>query len=118
MAPILISPSIRTLSIRSVRCLGFSGPVAAVVAALVAAALPGLAWVAPARSGSVSADSVWDRGNALQRARQLVPRGAIPGRHRCQEMTVGMGNYRYRCTVEFSQPASPLPGPAGAQSSP
>ncbi|EAQ74608.1 MULTISPECIES: hypothetical protein [unclassified Synechococcus] len=115
MAPILISPSIRTLSIRSVRCLR---PSLAPWLLCVAVALPCLAWVAPARSGSVSADSVWDRGNALQRARQLVPRGAIPGRHRCQEMTVGMGNYRYRCTVEFSQPASPLPGPAGAQSSP
>ncbi|MCT0248441.1 hypothetical protein [Synechococcus sp. CS-205] len=71
---------------------------------LAAAVLLSLVGLAPARSGSVSADSVWDKGNALQRARQLVPRGAVPGRHRCQEMTVGMGNYRYRCTVEYSQP--------------
>ncbi|WP_233129957.1 hypothetical protein [Synechococcus sp. 1G10] len=70
----------------------------------LAAVLPNLVGLAPAHSGSVSADSVWDRGNALQRARQLVPRGAIPGRHRCQEMSVGTGNFRYRCTVEFSQP--------------
>ncbi|QPN56140.1 hypothetical protein I1E95_13635 [Synechococcus sp. CBW1107] len=99
-----------------------------------AAALPCLIWVAPAHCGSVSADSVWSRDDALQRARQLVPRGAIPGRHRCQELTVGMGNYRYRCSVEFSQPPagqqadqqtapqpqpmSPLQGPAEAQPSP
>ncbi|MCT0219980.1 hypothetical protein KQ304_13435 [Synechococcus sp. CS-1329] len=74
---------------------------------LVAAA-PALVGVAPAHSGSVTADSVWTRENALQRARQLVPSGAIPGRHRCQEMTVGMGNFRYRCTVEFSRPAAVL----------
>lgn len=81
---------------------------------LAAAVLLFLAWLAPARSGSVSADSVWDKGNALQRALQLVPRGAIPGRHRCQEMTVGMDNYRYRCTVEYSEPdprEQPLPDP-------
>lgn len=46
---------------------------------LAAAVLLSLVGLAPARSGSVSADSVWDKGNALQRARQLVPRGPYRG---------------------------------------
>ncbi len=100
MAPVPISPSIHSVRFPSpalVRWVPWW-------LGCLAAVLPCLVGLAPARSGSVSADSVWDRGNALQRARQLVPRGAIPGRHRCQEMTVGTGNFRYRCTVEFSQP--------------
>jgi hypothetical protein len=105
MAPTRFSPSTPIASIESFRSPGPSLVRRALWGALcAAAALPCLVWVTPARSGSVSADSVWSRDDALQRARQLVPRGAIPGRHRCQEMTVGMGNYRYRCNVEFSQP--------------
>ncbi|MDM7935935.1 MAG: hypothetical protein QUV06_00525 [Cyanobium sp. CZS 48M] len=84
----------------------------------LAVAAAALVDVAPARSGSVSADSVWTRENALERARQLVPRGAIPGRHRCQEMMVGTGNYRYRCIVEFSRPADQRPDQQPDQPSP
>ncbi len=67
---------------------------------------------APALAGSVSADSVWDRANATQRAMQQVPAGATVTTTRCQEISVGMDNFRYRCTVEYTAaPASP-PGSA------
>lgn len=38
--------------------------------ALLLAALP-----LAARAGSVTAESIWDKGNALQRAQEQVPRG-------------------------------------------
>lgn len=71
-----------------------------------------LAQVSPARAGSATADSVWDRRNALQRALQQVPAGAtVTGQH-CLTIEVGLDNFRYRCTVEWTttpEPASPSP---------
>lgn len=62
----------------------------------------------PALAGSVSADSVWDRSNATERAMQQLPKGAMVTTTRCQEISVGMGNSRYRCTVEYTTaPISP-----------
>ncbi|MCP9805875.1 hypothetical protein KBY71_04990 [Cyanobium sp. T1B-Tous] len=69
---------------------------------------------APARAGSVTASSIWDQSNALERAREQLPAGATVTAERCQEVEVGIGNIRYLCTVEF-QPASetsPAPSPA------
>ncbi len=71
---------------------------------------------APALAGSVSADSVWDRANATQRAMQQVPAGATVTTTRCQEISVGMDNFRYRCTVEYT--AAPVPPPGSAVPSP
>jgi hypothetical protein len=66
-------------------------------------------WNGPALAGSSTAESVWSRENALERARQGVPEGAtITGDH-CQEMEVGMDNYRYRCTVEYDPAATDGP---------
>ena len=59
---------------------------------------------APALAGSVTASSIWDRTNALERARQQLPPGAVITREHCQEVEVGLGNTRYLCTVEFSDP--------------
>ena len=80
-----------------------------------------LAQASPGRAGSATADSVWDRRNALQRALQQVPAGAtVTGQH-CLTIEVGLDNFRYRCTVEWTttpEPASPepaAPSPAAPQ---
>jgi hypothetical protein len=78
-------------------------PQALICAAAIVAALPFL--TLPAQAGSVTASSIWDKSNAIERARQQLPAGAVVTAERCQETEVGMGNYRYLCTVEFSQPA-------------
>ena len=66
----------------------------------------------PACAGSVTADSVWDQNDARQRAMQQVPAGSNVTGTRCQTISVGMGNDRYRCTVEFqrgAEAAQPTP---------
>jgi hypothetical protein len=79
----------------------------------LAALLLGLGAGLPAAwAGSITASSIWDRDNALQRARRQLPAGAVITRERCQEVEVGVGNIRYLCTVEFS------PTPPGESSAP
>jgi hypothetical protein len=75
-------------------------------------------------AGSITSSSVWNRENALQRARDQMPAGATVTRERCEEIGVGFDNFRYRCTVWFTtapNPASapdqaPAPDPAPAPS--
>lgn len=75
---------------------------------------------APALAGSVTAESIWDRTNAIQRATSQIPRGATITGTSCQEVDLRGGSTRYICTVTYStvppvtapQPAtSPSPGP-------
>lgn len=73
-----------------------------------------LAVGAPVRAGSITAESVWSRDNALQRATEQVPAGATVTGSSCQEVNVRMGNYRYICTVEFSTAPQAAPSPAPA----
>ncbi|QNI70544.1 hypothetical protein [Cyanobium sp. NS01] len=89
-------------------------PVCALAAALAAAVATALAGAAPALAGSATASSIWNRENALQRAREQMPAGATETRERCEEIEVGMNNVRYRCTVWFD-PAAPSPSGDGAQ---
>jgi hypothetical protein len=82
------------------------------VAATLLTSLPLL--MPPARAGSITASSIWDRSNALERARQQLPAGAVVTREQCQEVEVGIGNIRYLCTVDFTPataPTTPVPGP-------
>lgn len=60
-----------------------------------------LALASPLRAGSVTDESIWDQGNALERARSQLPAGARETGHRCQTLQV-RNDLRYRCTVEFS----------------
>jgi hypothetical protein len=71
----------------------------------------GLALLAvPARAGSVTAESVFDRQATRQQARSQVPKGAKITRTVCEDIEVGMDNTRYRCTVFYTTaPASPAP---------
>jgi hypothetical protein len=61
-----------------------------------------------ARAGSVTAESIWDKGNAIQRAQSQLPAGATVTRTQCTEVNVRTGNYRYICTLYFTTaPAAP-----------
>jgi hypothetical protein len=81
------------------------------LAVLSASATPA-AW-----AGSSTAESVWDLGNARQRALSQVPTGATITGTRCETVNVGIGNYRYICTVTYTDaPASPSPSGANAPS--
>jgi hypothetical protein len=73
-------------------------------ASLLAGSLvAGMAGLVPAaRAGSATASSIWNKTNALARARQQLPPGAVVTGEHCQEVEVGIGNIRYLCTVEFS----------------
>ena len=73
-----------------------------------------LAGTGPARAGSVTSQSVWSKADAIERATQQLPRGATVSGTSCEEVNVGIGNYRYICTVEFSE----APASSGAGSSP
>lgn len=80
---------------------------------LTGSLLAGLAALIPAaRAGSATASSIWNKTNALARARQQLPPGAVVTGEHCQEVEVGIGNIRYLCTVEFS------PAPVGTSPAP
>ena len=79
---------------------------------LAGSLVAGVAVLIPAaRAGSATASSIWNKTNALARARQQLPPGAVITGEHCQEVEVGIGNIRYLCTVEFS-PAPAVPTPA------
>ena len=63
-------------------------------------------------AGSATAESIWSRENALDQARQQMPAGATVTREHCQEIEVGLGNIRYRCSVEWQSPSETGPDPA------
>ena len=74
-----------------------------------------------AQAGSVTAESIWDRSNAIQRAQSQVPAGATVTRTECTEVNVRTGNYRYICTVFYADPpaaASPAPPNSSAPNAP
>ena len=63
-----------------------------------------------ARAGSITAESIWDKTNAIQRAQQQLPANATVTNTRCTVVNVRTGNYRYICTLEYSTaPSSPTP---------
>ena len=74
-----------------------------------------LASQAPALAGSVTAESIWDRDNAIQRATSQIPRGATVTGNSCQEVDLRGGSTRYICTVTYaSPPPATAPTPAAA----
>ena len=54
-----------------------------------------------ALAGSVTDESVMSRRNAIGRAMSQIPRNAVVTRKRCREISVGIGNFRYRCTIWY-----------------
>ena len=75
-----------------------------------------------ARAGSVTAESIWDRSNAIQRVDlggdyvlAAVPAGATVSRTECTVVNVRTGNYRYICTLFYADavpPSAPQPSPS------
>ena len=70
-----------------------------------------LLWPSPAQAGSATAESVWDKSNALQRAMEQIPAGATVTGQRCEEFGVGFNNTRYRCSVEYTTNPPPTQAP-------
>lgn len=88
---------------------GLSGTL--LLGALAAAvALP----AGPARAGSVTAESIFDRQATRQQARSQVPKGATVTRTVCEDLEVGLDNTRYRCTVYYTMTPTPAATPAPA----
>ncbi len=83
-----------------------AGVLAGALAAVVA--LP----AGPARAGSVTAESIFDRQATRQQARSQVPKGATVTRTVCEDLEVGLDNTRYRCTVYYTMTPSPATTPA------
>lgn len=76
-----------------------------------------LALMPPARAGSVTAESIWDQRNAIQRAQSQLPAGASVTRTECTVVNVRTGNDRYICTVFYSDaPAAANPSAPTAPS--
>jgi hypothetical protein len=76
-------------------------PAAALMAGTLAM-LPG-----PAIAGSITTESVFNRQATRQQAMSQVPKGAKITRTVCEELEVGLGNTRYRCTVYYTTPPAP-----------
>jgi len=55
-------------------------------------------------AGSITAESGWDKNNAIQRARQQIPADAKIAGEKCTTIEVGLSNTRYRCSVNFTDP--------------
>ena len=62
---------------------------------------------AAALAGSVTAESIWDRSNAIQRATSQVPKGASVTGSSCQEVSMRGDSTRFICTVTYSSPPAP-----------
>ena len=61
-----------------------------------------LALAPAAQAGSITAESIWDQQNAIERAQQQLPANATVTNSRCTVVNVRTGNYRYICTLEYS----------------
>jgi hypothetical protein len=67
-----------------------------------------------ARAGSITAESIWDKSDAIQRAQSQLPAGATVTRTRCTEVNVRTGNYRYICTLFFTTGPTTAPSSSGS----
>ena len=55
----------------------------------------------PATAGSITASSIWNSSNAMQRARSRVPAGATITKANCVTVQVRL-DFHYRCTVDYT----------------
>ena len=66
-----------------------------------------------AQAGSITAESIWDKKNAIERAQEQLPAHATVTNTHCTVVNVRTGNYRYICTLEYTTaPAAPAPSSA------
>jgi hypothetical protein len=59
-----------------------------------------------AQAGSITAESIWDQKNAIERAQQQLPANATVTNTNCTVVNVRTGNYRYICTLEYTTTSS------------
>lgn len=72
-----------------------------------------------ARAGSITAESIWDSTNAIQRAKEQLPANATVTNTRCNVVNVRTGNYRYICTLEYTTtPAGTTPSSGSSAPAP
>ena len=84
---------------------------------MLAAGLLLASQVPAALAGSVTAESIWDSSNAIQRATSQIPSGATVTGSSCQEVDMRGGETRYICSVTYSSPPpAPAATPAAAPS--
>jgi hypothetical protein len=60
-----------------------------------------------AQAGSITAESVWDKKSAIERAQAQLPANATVINTQCTVVNVTIGNYRYICTLEYTTAPSP-----------
>ena len=66
-----------------------------------------------AQAGSITAESIWDKKSAIERAQEQLPaRATVTGTH-CTVVNVGIGNYRYICTLDYTT-TPPAAAPSSA----
>jgi len=65
-----------------------------------------------AQAGSITAESIWDKKNAIERAQEQLPPHATVTGTRCTVVNVRIGNERYICTLNYTTTA-PAPAPSG-----
>jgi len=73
-----------------------------------------------ARAGVAIGESIWDQQNAIERATQMIPSGALVTATECTTVEVGTGNDHYICRLTYSDPPANAPtlAPASAPSQP
>ncbi|WP_254896097.1 hypothetical protein [Synechococcus sp. HK05] len=84
------------------------------LAAVPAAAALVLACAPQAQAGSITAESMWNKKNAIERAEEQLPANATVTNTHCTVVNVTIGNYRYICTVDYTTTPTP---PANSESS-
>lgn len=83
--------------------------------ALPAAAALVLAIAPQAQAGSITAESMWDKKNAIERAEEQLPANATVTNTHCTVVNVTIGNYRYICTVDYTTtPTTPASSESSA----
>lgn len=66
-----------------------------------------------AQAGSITAESIWDKKSAIERAQSQLPANATVTNTHCTVVNVRIGNYRYICTLEYTTtPSSESSAPA------
>ena len=83
--------------------------------AFPATAALALALTPAAQAGSITAESIWDKKNAIQRAQEQLPANATVTNTRCTVVNVRIGNYRYICTLDYT--TAPNPATPSSESS-
>ena len=60
-----------------------------------------------AQAGSITAESVWDKKSAIERAQSQLPADATVTNTHCTVVNVTIGNYRYICTLDYTTAPNP-----------